>query len=105
MRYEVRLFYADDAPPPFKPGEMAIHTWNEGEHSRDMEIVAGLARREIGLIEWRRAATDTEPAGAWSANLPLSDAVLEFWQRNARKSFVLPAPGNPVTFRRYVPPA
>lgn len=50
-RFEVKLYYGKDAEPPKVPGQLAIHTWNIGDLSKDMEVDAGRRRRDIGRVE------------------------------------------------------
>ena len=35
----------------FKNGSLAMHTWHQGEHSRDMELAVFRERSDIGKIE------------------------------------------------------
>lgn len=49
--YEIKAYYANRPREGKRPGEMAMHTWHIGEHSRDMEIAVFLARDDIAYID------------------------------------------------------
>lgn len=50
-KWEVSCYYAEDVKPPFTPGGLAIRTQHRDDHSKDMEVVAGERRKDIGRIE------------------------------------------------------
>ena len=51
-RWKVRCFYGRRATRGY-PGQLAIETGHTAEHSRDCEVEAALARRDIGKVEVR----------------------------------------------------
>lgn len=51
IRYEVKCYYGQgNLNEKCKPGDLAIHTWNSGAISRDMEVNAGKTRSDIGRV-------------------------------------------------------
>ncbi len=49
--WQVTCYYADDVEPPKRPGELAIRTVHNSDHSKDMEVAAGNRRPDIGRVE------------------------------------------------------
>lgn len=44
MRYNVKIYDHN--------GSLLLHTWNVGEHSRDMEIDAALSRKDVAYVDY-----------------------------------------------------
>ncbi len=49
--YEIKAYYANRPDQGKRYGQLAMHTWHIGEHSRDMEVDVFLGRDDIAYIE------------------------------------------------------
>jgi hypothetical protein len=60
--WEVRAFYTEEVIPPKKPGGLCLHTWNDSDWSKDVEVETFLGRDDIGRVEIRHNGGPWKPA-------------------------------------------